>query len=202
VLCHLFRQSRWNTIACRRDVAISRTTFHAGKNLAVVVLISKDLPIDPFGMRTIAAVARAALPVVTVLSQETFSKPSQEQLDMLKGGSAFMPDDFALIEEVVPGVNNMELVEALQPLYMILAWTFRPEQNEKLMQVEFQVIEERVEKKLHDQTRASGPTAGVWPSASPNSVTSAIQTIASAGGMLPKVAASEASEDMEPWRST
>jgi len=177
VLCHLFRQSRWNTIACRRDVAISQTTFHAGKNLAVVVLISKDLPIDPFGMRTIAAVARVALPVVTVLSQETFSKPSQEQLDMLKGGSAFMPDDFALIEEVVPGVTNMEFVEALQPLYMILAWTFRPEQNEKLMQVEFQVIEERVEKKLNDQTRASGPTAGVGASASSNFVTTAARIV-------------------------
>eukprot|EP00930_Biecheleria_cincta_P001325 TRINITY_DN10245_c0_g1_i1.p1 TRINITY_DN10245_c0_g1~~TRINITY_DN10245_c0_g1_i1.p1 ORF type:complete len:1436 (-),score=255.23 TRINITY_DN10245_c0_g1_i1:62-3883(-) len=145
----LFRQQSWDArmlLAAGNDNKTTIPKF--GTPAVAVVLMSKGLPEDPVGIGGAVAIRRAGLCAVTVLSQENFFKPPEEFFQQMAAEMLLTKDQRSVVEQLAPGATGQELIDSLLPLYKILAWHFAPEQNIRLLNQEFSIVERRAEKEL------------------------------------------------------
>lgn len=89
------------------------------------------------------------LRVVTVLSQDAFVQPTNVWFEQLCDGTGLSDDDWRIVFHILDGYTFRDVGNSLMLVYKILAWSFNPQESEKVMHVEFQRIEERL-LKSHD----------------------------------------------------
>eukprot|EP00931_Biecheleriopsis_adriatica_P090979 TRINITY_DN6488_c0_g1_i1.p1 TRINITY_DN6488_c0_g1~~TRINITY_DN6488_c0_g1_i1.p1 ORF type:complete len:1425 (+),score=232.44 TRINITY_DN6488_c0_g1_i1:107-4381(+) len=147
LLFHLFREHRWDA----RMLSASRASEPLESRAVSIVLMSKGMIQDPVALGSIISIKRMGLGAVTVLSQESFFKPSDKFFESLEDERGLTHELRNAIEERAPGFSGQELVSALMPLYKILAWSFSPEQNSGALNQEFSIIQKRATGELEQQ---------------------------------------------------
>ena len=124
--------------------------------------MSKGLPTNSVALGAIVAMKRAGFGLVTVTSQEAFGKPDADFRDALRSGQILSQGGFEQVRDIAFGATLDEMASALTMLYAILALTFSPEQNQRLMLEEFRIIGHRAEKELHSRPQSAGPPTDLF----------------------------------------
>jgi len=144
VLCTLFEEASWT---CHVLEGGHKMAF--ASSAIAVVLISAGLSKNPTSLGFVSLLARQdqVVPVVTVISQEDFSKPDA-WIKRLREDSLAAPAlslvEWELARAFVPAATGEELADGLSELFKILAWRFNPQDTHIVMQAEFMRILERV----------------------------------------------------------
>ena len=160
LLRHSFREWHWDaSMFCPASIRRSRQgpgspgaelmDFLPLKQRSVaIVLMSRGLPYDAVAVGGLVLLQRAGVGIITVLSQETFSRPGQDYYQRLLANQVFQGEDADVLDHLCAGCTGSELLRTLKPLYKLLAWIVSPEQHISLFHQEMRVVRQRVEKEF------------------------------------------------------
>jgi len=141
IMGQLFPMHGWT---CRLMENLDITfSGHYSKGVAVT-LISASFSQNPYCGGALCAVSKIGFPVVSLLSEEAFSKPTADWFNRCRNGLVFGPEDMDVILQMAPEATCVTVAEALEALFMIIAWRLTTTGSHSVMKKEFENLVIRV----------------------------------------------------------
>jgi hypothetical protein len=115
------------------------------ERLAVIVLFSKNLAMNPSAVGAITAATRKGTKPVCIRALQHFPPLDSAWLKEVRSGKGFHAAHWEEVRHHAPGASGTEVTDALTKLYQIIAWRFSPDDPAPQMRSEFQRILEKAE---------------------------------------------------------
>merc|ERR1712226_329400 len=158
ILRDLLDKEFWTTVVFRdndHDRVLPPDLVARHKRAVGLVLISKDLASNPWGLGCVKALTRLDMPIIPVVSQES-STCFEEALEVWDSmGYHYTPKELALAEQAAMGVDELQLTEVCRRLKKLLAHRFTPEGSSRGMHAELNRILARMQSEFQKRLNGS-----------------------------------------------
>jgi hypothetical protein len=152
----LFSEGSWDARLCCPTEQGGHGDFAGSKGVGIVFM-SEGLRTDTIALGAIVAMKRAGRHLVTAVCRGSFSKPDADFYNALRSGQILLQESLGQVCNAAPNATLDEIALALSHLDTILTSGFGPEQNQRMMRQEFEIMEQRAKEALE---RSPVP----WPS--------------------------------------